>query len=119
MWWLLGLALGAALGMLLPVPLPAGTQVYAAMAALAAVDSAAGGALARQRGEFSSREFWEGMMTSALFACAVAWLGKALDVQLHLAAAAALCLRAFHSLSQLRKGRNVREVLPSQRLQKP
>jgi small basic protein len=69
------------------------------MAALSAIDAVAGGAKKGQRGAFSAAEFLEGALSTALLACALTWLGGRLDVQLHLAVAAALCVRIFGNLS--------------------
>ncbi len=103
MWSWLGLAIGLAVGWLLPGGLPLALARYHSVALLAALDSVLGGALARRRGDFHVGVFATGFFGNTILAAGLTYVGDRTGVELYLAAVLALGVRIFLNLGALRR----------------
>ena len=105
MWWLpvLGLAFGLAVGLIFSLAVPEEYSRYTAMAILAAFDSVLGAIRADLDGEFDNRIFLTGFFANIVLACALAFLGDRLGVDLYIAAIVAFGVRMFNNLAKIRR----------------
>jgi small basic protein len=104
MWLpILGLLIGLIVGSLLRVEVPAQYSRYTAMAILAALDSVLGAARAEVEGTYNNRVFITGLLTNALLAGLLTFIGDRLGVELYLAAILAFGVRLFDNLARIRR----------------
>jgi small basic protein len=99
---LLGLAVGMAVGLLVPVVLPLDFTRYLSIALLAALDSVFGAARASLEGRFDGTTFATGLVSNAILAAGLTFLGDKLGVPLYYAALFALGFRIFQNLGAIR-----------------
>ena len=105
MWWLIpaaGLVLGAYLGQLLHIEIPAEMVKYLSIGIMAALDSVFGGVKALYERKFDSLLMLSGFFTNALLAAALAYIGDMLGIDLYYAAVFAFGVRLFSNLSLIR-----------------
>lgn len=104
MWFLpfLGLFVGAALGYLLNIEIPAHLVKYFSVAFLAALDTIFGGIKSIQNGSFEGIFLITGFFTNMLVAGFFAYIGDSIGVDLYLAAVFAFGVRIFSNISQIR-----------------
>ena len=104
MWFIpfLGLFIGAAIGYLLNIEIPAHLVKYFSVAFLAALDTIFGGIKSIQIGTFEGIFLITGFFTNMLIAGFFAYIGDSIGVDLYLAAVFAFGVRIFHNISQIR-----------------
>jgi small basic protein len=103
MWIVLvGLLLGLLVGFGVPVVLPVAMARYLSIALLAAFDSVFGGLRASLEGRFDTTTFATGLVSNAVLAAGLTYVGDKLGVQLYYAALFALGYRLFQNLGQIR-----------------
>jgi len=98
----IGLALGVMLGLALPNVLPASFAHYLSIALLAALDSAFGGLRASLENKFVPMTFVTGLISNAVLAGLLTFLGDKMGVQLYYAALFAFGFRIFQNLGNIR-----------------
>ncbi len=96
LYGLAGLALGLALGLWVPVDLPAAWSAYAVVLALALLSSFVGAARAQREGHFNLRAFSGSLGVNAVLALGLTALGNWLDAPLDLAAVVCFGVRILH-----------------------
>lgn len=99
----LGLFLGAALGYLLDIEIPAHLVKYFSVAFLAALDSIFGGIKSIQKNSFESILLISGFFINMLVAGFFAYIGDSIGVDLYLAAVFAFGVRIFNNISEIRR----------------
>lgn len=97
-----GLLLGLLLGLAFPVILPLAFARYLSIALLAALDSVFGGLRANLEGKFDPYTFASGLISNAVLAAGLTYLGDKLGVPLYYAALFALGYRIFQNLGSIR-----------------
>ncbi|RDV82910.1 small basic family protein [Ammonifex thiophilus] len=108
MWWgivlvILGLVVGIALGLNLPLVIPQAYGKYLGVAVLAALDSVFGGMRASLEGRFDNAIFLSGFFVNACLAAGLVFLGDRLGVELYTAAIVAFGVRLFQNLAIIRR----------------
>ena len=105
MWWLpvLGLLVGLILGAALSLTVPVEYARYTAMGILAALNSALGALRAELEGEFDSGIFLTGFLANIILAGGLIFLGDRLGVDLYIAALVAFGVRMFDNLARIRQ----------------
>lgn len=103
MWIILvGLLLGLVVGLTFPVVLPLAFARYLSIALLAALDSVFGGLRASLQGHFDPTTFATGLVSNAILAAGLTFVGDKLGVPLYYAALFALGFRLFQNLGAIR-----------------
>ncbi len=104
MWFIpfLGLFVGAALGYVLNIEIPAHLVKYFSVAFLAALDTIFGGIKSIQLGSFKSIFLITGFFTNMIVAGFFAYVGDSIGVDLYLAAVFAFGVRIFSNISKIR-----------------
>lgn len=100
---LIGLILGVAIGLLLPVKIPVIYSKYMSVAVLAALDSVFGGIRASMEDNFDNAIFLTGFFSNTLLAAFLAYIGDQLGVELYLAAVLVFGVRLFQNLAIIRR----------------
>lgn len=100
---LLALLVGLALGFITKASVPAHLAPYTAVALLAAFDSLLGGIRAVLESSFDDMIFVTGLLSNALLAALLAFVGDRIGVNLYLAALVAFGVRIFQNLAILRR----------------
>lgn len=100
---LLGLALGVAIGLNIPMILTKAHAKYLSVAVLAALDSVFGGVRAAMEDHFDHTIFLTGFFANALLAAGLAYIGERLGIDLYLAAVVAFGVRLFQNLAIIRR----------------
>lgn len=98
----IGLAMGVLIGLALPNVLPASFASYLSIALLAAMDSAFGGIRASLEGRFVPVTFLSGLVSNAILAGLLTYLGNKMGVPLFDAALFAFGYRIFQNLGSIR-----------------
>ena len=103
--WLptLGLLIGIIIGVFFSLGIPPEYARYTAMAILAALDSILGAARAELEGQYDNDVFISGLLTNALLAGLLTFLGDRLGVELFIAAVVAFGVRLFNNLAIIRR----------------
>jgi small basic protein len=99
---LIGLGLGLLVGLAFPVVLPLDFTRYLSIALLAALDSVFGGIRGSLEGRFDPTTFVSGLISNAILAAGLTYLGDKLGVPLYYAALFALGFRLFQNLGAIR-----------------
>lgn len=97
------LCVGLALGFLTKASVPPFLAPYTAVALLAAFDSLLGGFRAALEGSFDDTIFVSGLLSNALLAALLAFVGDRMGINLYLAAVVAFGVRIFQNLAILRR----------------
>jgi len=105
MWWLpvLGLLVGLILGAALSLTVPVEYSRYTAMGILAALNSILGALRAELEGKFDSGIFLTGFLANIVLAGGLIFLGDRLGVDLYIAALVAFGVRMFDNLARIRQ----------------
>ncbi|NMP21618.1 small basic family protein [Sulfobacillus harzensis] len=97
-----GLAMGILIGLSFPNVLPVSFANYLSIALLAAMDSAFGGIRASLEGKFIPLTFVSGLVSNAVLAALLTYLGNKMGVPLFDAALFAFGFRIFQNLGAIR-----------------
>ncbi|RPF46774.1 small basic family protein [Thermodesulfitimonas autotrophica] len=100
---LVGLILGTAIGLNVPLVFPQAYGKYIGLAVLAALDSVFGGIRASMEDRFDDVIFLSGFFANALLAAGLVFLGDRLGVELYTAAIVAFGVRLFQNLGVIRR----------------
>lgn len=108
MWigiWLaaIGLVMGVAIGLNVPLVFPQAYGKYMGLAVLAALDSVFGGVRASMEDRFDNVIFISGFFSNALLAAGLVFIGDRLGVELYTAAIVAFGVRVFQNLGIMRR----------------
>jgi small basic protein len=99
----LGVIVGAAIGYVSNVHIPAAYSSYASIAILAALDTVLGGVRASLEKSFNDAVFLTGFFFNMLLAALLAYIGNQLGVDLYLAAVVAFGVRVFQNSAVIRR----------------
>ncbi len=100
---ILAILLGILLGRMFQAPLPAEAAGYVGLVVLAGLDALLGGLRGATEGRFSSSILLSGLVINGLIACALAWMGERIGLNLYLVSAFVLGWRIFTNASLLRR----------------
>lgn len=100
---LAGLAVGALVGLNVPMVLPQVYAQYLGLGVLAALDSVFGGIRAALENHYDNRIFITGFFSNILLAAGLAYIGTKLGVPLSTAAVVAFGVRLFQNLAIIRR----------------
>lgn len=100
---IVALLLGFILGQYTTFSIPAALAPYISVALLAALDSVFGGIRATLEKKFDDLVFFSGLISNALLAGALAFLGDKLGMNLYMAAIFAFGVRIFQNLAFIRR----------------
>ncbi|MGI6485023.1 MAG: small basic family protein [Tepidanaerobacteraceae bacterium] len=100
---LLGLIIGIAVGIFLPVTVPTLYAPYVSIAVLAILDSIFGGIRSIQEDCFDVGIFLTGFLSNTLLAGFLAYFGDRLGIPIYLAAIFAFGVRIFQNLAIIRR----------------
>lgn len=100
---LFGLLLGLTLGFISKFTVPAHYAPYTAVALLAAFDSLLGGFRSSLEKCFDDSIFVTGLLSNALLAALLAFVGDRMGINLYLAAVVAFGVRIFQNLAIIRR----------------
>ena len=104
MWLpIIGLLVGAVIGSVFSITIPAQYSRYTAIAILAASDSILGAARAQLEGQYDNRIFISGFCVNTLLAGLLTFVGDRLGVELYYAAIVAFGVRLFNNLAIIRR----------------
>lgn len=104
MWLpILGLIIGAILGLLTEIRIPDEYLNYLSIAVLAALDTLFGGIRAQLQNIYDEKVFVSGFFFNILLAASLAFLGVHLGVDLYLAAVFAFGVRLFQNIAVIRR----------------
>lgn len=98
----IGLLAGALIGLSVPNVLPISFAQYLSIALLAALDTAFGGIRASLQKKFVPMTFVTGLVSNAVLAALLTFLGNRMGVQLYYAALFAFGFRIFQNLGTIR-----------------
>ena len=99
---LIGLLLGVLVGLAFPVVLPGAFARYLSIALLAALDSVFGGVRGSLEHRFDAGVLITGLISNAILAAGLTFVGDQLGVPLYYAALFALGFRIFQNLGSIR-----------------
>ena len=99
----ISIVLGVALALALNVYIPASLSPYVAIIILAALDSVFGAYRSTLEKKFEPGIFITGLFGNALLAAFLTFIGKKLDVDIHLAAVIVFGSRLFHNFAYVRR----------------
>lgn len=103
MIFVIAVILGVALGIVVPYNLTSSTLPYVAVAIIAALDSVFGGLTANLNKKFNMNVFMTGLVSNAILAVALTYMGDLLGINLFFAAIVVFGVRMFNNLSALRR----------------
>ena len=103
MYIVFGVLIGAAIGVLAPITVPAAYSHYVAIALLGALDSFFGGVNAMLRNKFQLKIFLAGFFGNALIGWLLTFMGNKLDLDLFLAAVVVFGTRLFQNFADMRR----------------
>ncbi len=100
---LVSIVVGVALALTLDVYIPAHLSSYVAIIILAALDSVFGAYRSTLEKKFELSIFITGLFGNAVLAAMLTFIGKKLDVDIHLAAVIVFGSRLFHNFAYVRR----------------
>lgn len=103
MLFVIAVVLGVALGLIMPYNLTSTTLPYVAVAIIAALDSIFGGILANYNKRFSNYVFMTGLISNAVLAVVLTYVGNILGINLSFAAIVVFGVRIFNNLANIRR----------------
>lgn len=103
MLFVIAVVLGIALGLVMPYNLTSDTLPYVAVAIIAALDSIFGGIVANYSKRFSINVFMTGLVSNAVLAVALTYVGNLLGINLSFAAIVVFGVRIFNNLANIRR----------------
>lgn len=103
MLFVIAVVLGIALGLIVPYNLTSDTLPYVAVAIIAALDSIFGGVVANYSKRFSIYVFMTGLISNAVLAVVLTYVGNMLGINLSFAAIVVFGVRIFNNLANIRR----------------
>ncbi|CAM3750197.1 small basic family protein [Mesobacillus thioparans] len=104
MWLpIMGLIIGAIIGLLTDIRIPEEYSNYLSIAILAALDTLFGGIRAQLQNIYDEKVFVSGFFFNIVLAASLAFLGVHLGVDLYLAAVFAFGVRLFQNIAVIRR----------------
>lgn len=104
MWLpIMGLVIGAIIGLLTDIRIPEEYSNYLSIAILAALDTLFGGIRAQLQNIYDEKVFVSGFFFNIVLAASLAFLGVHLGVDLYLAAVFAFGVRLFQNIAVIRR----------------
>ena len=103
MMFSVAVVLGIVLGLIVPYNLTSDTLPYVAVAITAALDSIFGGIVANFNKRFSIYVFMTGLISNAILAVLLTYVGNILGVNLSFAVVIVFGVRIFNNLSNIRR----------------
>ncbi|HAQ08635.1 MAG TPA: small basic protein [Bacillus bacterium] len=104
MWLpIMGLIIGAIIGLLTDIKIPEEYSNYLSIAILAALDTLFGGIRAQLQNIYDEKVFVSGFFFNIVLAASLAFLGVHLGVDLYLAAVFAFGVRLFQNIAVIRR----------------
>jgi len=104
MWLpIFGLIIGLIIGFVSPITIPVEYAKYISVAIIVALDSVMGGIRAYKESNFDTTVFMSGFLVNIVTACALAFIGDRMGVDLYLAAIVAFGTRLFQNISIIRR----------------
>ena len=103
MLFVIAVVLGIVLGLVVPYNLTSDTLPYVAVAIIAALDSIFGGIVANYNKRFSNYVFMTGLVSNAVLAVALTYVGNMLGINLSFAAIVVFGVRIFNNLANIRR----------------
>ncbi|MFI3227266.1 MAG: small basic family protein [Clostridia bacterium] len=100
---IIGIVLGCAIGLILPVTIPTEMTQYIAIAILASFDTIFGGILCDIEDNFDLKMFIVGFFANVILASFIIWIGNILGVSLSVAVSVVLGMRLFNNFSKIRQ----------------
>ncbi|KNF09916.1 small basic protein [Gottschalkia purinilytica] len=100
---IIGILVGAIIGIYLPITYSASYSLYMSVAILACMDSVFGGIRAMMEGKFNTGIFVSGFFGNAILAAFLAYVGDRLGVPLYYAAIFAFGGRLFQNFAIIRR----------------
>lgn len=100
---IISIVMGIALALALNVYIPVGLSSYVAIIILAALDTVFGAYRSTLEKKFDLSIFITGLFGNALLAAFLTFIGKKLDVDIHLAAVIVFGSRLFHNFAYVRR----------------
>lgn len=100
---LVGLVVGALVALLLHPSVPQDFSRYVAMVVVAALDATLGGVRSSLEHTFNDRIFVISLLSNAVVAVALVWLGDQLSVDLVTAVVVVLGIRIFQNVAAIRR----------------
>lgn len=103
MFFIIAGALGIILGLLIPYNLSSATLPYVAVAIIAALDSVFGALLANLNKKFNLNVFMTGLVSNAILAVLLTYMGNLLGINLYFAAIIVFGVRMFNNMASIRR----------------
>lgn len=103
MLFVIAVVLGIGLGIIVPYNLTSDTLPYVAVAIIAALDSIFGGIVANFSKRFSINVFMTGLISNAVLAVALTYVGNMLGINLSFAAIVVFGVRIFNNFANIRR----------------
>jgi len=103
MLFVLAVVLGVTLGLIVPYNLTSDTLPYVAVAIIAALDSVFGGVVANISKRFSIQVFMTGLISNAILAVILTYVGNMLGINLSFAVIVVFGVRLFNNLANIRR----------------
>ena len=103
MLFIIAVVLGIILGLIVPYDLTSHTLPYVAVAIIAALDSIFGGIVANFNRRFSNFVFMTGLISNAVLAVVLTYVGNILGINLSFAAIVVFGVRIFNNLANIRR----------------
>lgn len=100
---IIGIALGVAIGLYLPMSIPIAYDKILSVAVLAGFDSVFGGVRSAMEKTYNNAIFVSGFFCNALLAAGLTYLGERIGIDLYFVALLAFGLRVFQNLAIIRR----------------
>lgn len=103
MFFVVAVLVGILLGLLVPYNLSSSTLPYVAVAIIAALDSVFGGLLANFNKRFNINVFMIGLVSNAILAVFLTFIGNILGISLSFAVIVVFGVRMFNNMASIRR----------------
>ena len=103
MFFIVAILVGILLGLLVPYTLSSSTLPYLAVAIIAALDSVFGGLLAYLNKRFNINVFMIGLVSNAILAVFLTFIGNILGISLSFAVIVVFGVRMFNNMASIRR----------------
>ena len=103
MIFIIAVILGVMLGIIVPYNLTSSTLPYVAVAIIAALDSVFGGLAANFNKKFNMNVFMTGLISNAILAVLLTYMGDLLGINLFFAAIVVFGVRMFNNMAAMRR----------------
>lgn len=103
MFFVVAILVGILLGLLVPYTLSSSTLPYLAVAIIAALDSVFGGLLAYLNKRFNINVFMIGLVSNAILAVFLTFIGNILGISLSFAVIVVFGVRMFNNMASIRR----------------